>query len=73
MVIAYQGRKYTVNMVPVEMAWKALASMPCCMLWPDSTDADTLFCNLVALRTPTRSSPFAPLKTKNIIIIIIIS
>lgn len=52
-------------MVPVETAWKALASMPSCMLYPDMTGAEALFSGLVARRIPTRSSPFSPLLSKN--------
>lgn len=49
-------------MVPVELAWKALASMPCCMLWPEMRAVDALSCFLFARRIPTRKSPFSPLK-----------
>ena len=52
-------------MVPVETAWKAPASMPCCMLYPDMTDTDGLFSCFIARRTPTRSCPFSPLSSSN--------
>lgn len=61
-ITTYLGLYKTVNIVPVDTACHAVARTPTCMLWLDITEDGTLFCCLIARLTPTRSSPFSPLK-----------